>query len=442
MMAIRSGDGAGIRSGHLWTTLALLWLSGMGLRLTLLAVPPVIPLIHRDLGLSETEIGTLGALPSLLLAIAAVPGSLLIARFGAKAALVLGLLLVGFGSVARGVSTGVTLLYLTTIVMSAGVAVMQPALPPIVRDWLPDRIGLATAVYANGLLVSETLGVALTIPLVLPLVGGSWRLSFVAWGLPVILTALLVVLWAPRATRTAIAARSNDLRRWWPDWRDPLIWRLSLLLGCVNTDYFATNTFLPDYLHAADRPDLVSAALTSLNMSQLPASFLMLPLTGRIALRRWPYVTVGLVNLAAILGMMVLPGLWIVVAAGLLGFANAAGLILLLALPPLLSEADDVHRMAAAMFTISYPCAVAMSAIGGLAWDVTGLPTASGVRPHRDLRFWARGAAADDRFQARRALMRIWGRFLWPNAPRSRALCAAWRRECRRTNSKPPWITP
>jgi CP family cyanate transporter-like MFS transporter len=30
--------------------------------------------------------------------------------------------------------------------------------------------------------------------------------------------------------------------------------------------------------------------------------------------------------------------------------------------------------MAAAMFTISYPCAVAVSVIGGFAWDVTGIP--------------------------------------------------------------------
>jgi CP family cyanate transporter-like MFS transporter len=351
----------------------LLWLSGIGLRLTLLAVPPVIPLIHLDLNLSETEVGVLGTLPSLLLAAAAVPGSLLIARFGAQAALVVGLLLVGFGSAARGAAGDVVLLYLTTILMSAGVAIMQPALPPLVREWLPKRIGLATATYANGLLMGETLAVGLTIPFVLPLVGGSWRLSFVAWGIPVLLTALLVVLFAPRSAVGGATPNGSASRRWWPNWRDPLIWRLGLLMGCVNTDYFATNAFLPDYLHAAGRPDLVSLALTSLNLSQLPASFLMLPLADRLALRRLPYVTVGLLNLTSIIGMMTMPGLWIVFWAGLLGFANAVGLILLLALPAHLSHPDDVHRMAAAMFTISYPCAVVISIVGGLAWDATGM---------------------------------------------------------------------
>jgi CP family cyanate transporter-like MFS transporter len=374
MIANRSEHRAQFRSEPLWGALALLWLSGIGLRLTLLAVPPVIPLIHVELRLSETEVGVLGTLPSLLLAAAAVPGSLLIARFGAQAALMLGLLLVGFGSAARGAAGDVVVLYLTTTVMSAGVAIMQPALPPLVREWLPKRIGLATAVYANGLLVGETLAVGLTIPLVLPLVGGSWRLSFVAWGMPVVLTALLVGLFAPRTTRPPGPADGESARRWWPDWRDPLIWRLGLLMGCINTDYFATNAFLPDYLHAAGQSDLVSLALTSLNMSQLPASLLMLPLADRWALRRWPYMAVGLLNLASIVGMMSLPGFWIVLWAGVLGFANAAGLILLLAVPPHLSAPDDVHRMAAAMFTISYPCAVAISVIGGLAWDASGIP--------------------------------------------------------------------
>ena len=69
-------------------SLFLLWLAGNGLRLTILAVPPVIPLIHDDLHMSATQVGILTGLPSMLFAIAAVPGSLLIARLGVRTALV------------------------------------------------------------------------------------------------------------------------------------------------------------------------------------------------------------------------------------------------------------------------------------------------------------------------------------------------------------------
>ena len=68
----------------------LLWIAGIGLRVTILAVPPLIRLIHDGLGLTETEVGILSGLPPVLFGLAAVPGSLLIARFGAVPAVTTG----------------------------------------------------------------------------------------------------------------------------------------------------------------------------------------------------------------------------------------------------------------------------------------------------------------------------------------------------------------
>ncbi|MDE2513338.1 MAG: MFS transporter [Alphaproteobacteria bacterium] len=356
-------------SRKLLLPLAILWLAGMGLRLTVLAVPPVIPLIHADLHMSETEIGALGSLPSLLFAFAAVPGSLLIARTGAVPTLIAGLVLTAFASAARGAADSVATLYLATIAMSAGVAIMQPALPPLVRAWCPDRIGFGTAVYTNGLLIGETLPVALTLPVVLPLVGG-WRWSFVVWGVPVLLTGLVILALAPRDAHPRLGAR----RRWWPDWKNPLVWRLAFMMGGVNTAYFATNTFLPDYLHATGDGRWISAALTSLNFFQLPVSFAMLALAEKLVRRHAAYIVLAALVLASAAGLTFMPGAWIVVWSGILGGANAAMLVLMLALPPLLARPEDVHRVIAAMFTISYPTAVVFPILAGFAWDASGWP--------------------------------------------------------------------
>ena len=250
--------------------------------------------------LSETEIGTLGTLPSLLLAAAAIPGAVLIAKFGARTTLIVGLLLVGLGSAARGAANDIGMLYVTTMITAGGVAVMQPSMPPLVRTWLPQRVALATAVYTNGLLVAETLAVALTLPFILPLAGGSWRLSFVYWGVPPIVTAILIMLFAPRTQPRASNAAPV---RWWPNWRNKQLWRLALCLGCINTCYFATNTFLPDYLTAIGRGDLIGAALTSLNFCQLPASFLMLGLAPYLVRRPIAYMTVGALSLVGVIGI-------------------------------------------------------------------------------------------------------------------------------------------
>jgi MFS transporter, CP family, cyanate transporter len=359
--------------------LSLLWLCGACLRLTVLATPPVVPLLHADLHLSETAIGWLSSLPPMLFAIMAVPGALLIARFGILPALVMGLLINAFGSAARGVYPDAISLYVSTMVMAAGVAIMQPSLPPLVRTWFPQRIGFATAVYTNGLLVGETLAVALTIPLVLPLVNDSWRLSFVAWSAPVLLTALLVIACVSTLGGTSQAAISTN-RKWWPDWRQPLIWRLGLILGSINAMYFVTNAFLPDYVVAAGRPDLIGKSLTALNFCQLPASFVMLGLAGRLVKEPWAYRVTGGVAALCIVGMMTMTGYWIVFWSGLLGFITAVTLILTLALPSVLGAPDDVHRTSAGMFTISYSVAMVLSVVGGWLWDLTGLPVA-GLAP-------------------------------------------------------------
>jgi CP family cyanate transporter-like MFS transporter len=352
------------------TSLAMLWLAGAALRLTILAVPPVIPLIHDQLSLNATQVGVLTGLPSMLLAFAAVPGSLLIARLGVRAALVVGLLLTAIGGALRGLLPDVLWLYAMTIAMSGGVAIMQVTMPTAVRAWLPKRIGFATAVYTNGLLVGEIFPVALMLVLVLPLVGGSWQWGFVFWSVPVAIIAVLVMLFAPRPLPVA---GLGQRRRWWPDWGNLLIWRLGIMLGTVNAVYFGSNAFLPDYLRSLGQGEWISAALTGLNVGQLPASFLLLAVAGRMERKAWPYVVCGLLSAIATVGIVFGSGIWIVAAATLQGFACAGILILVLALPPLLSPPDDVHRVTAAMFTISYSCGVIVPVIAGMVWDYSGI---------------------------------------------------------------------
>jgi len=230
--------------------LAALWFCGWGLRLTILATPPVLPHIQRDLGLSGTQIGILTGLPVIFFAAVAVPGSLLIARAGVLSTLVFGLLLTALGSGLRALAPAAHPLYLATMLMAAGIALMQPAMPAAVRQWLPEHIGLGTAVYTNGLIVGEIAAVSTMLPVVMPLVGDRWRPAIALWSAPVVLIAGLIPVLAPRTPAGDAPAPPTPRAPWWPDWRDPLVWRLGLILASVNTLYFCTNGFLPGYLHA------------------------------------------------------------------------------------------------------------------------------------------------------------------------------------------------
>ncbi len=354
--------------------LCLLWLTGVSMRVTILAVPPVIPLIHTDLHLSEAQVGFLVSLPLLLFALAAVPGALLVHRFGTFLTLSVGMLVTAAAAAGRGGATTTWMLFATTFAMGFGVAIMQPALPALVREWMPQRIALGAAISTNGLVMGGMLAPALTAPLVLPLAGNSWRLDLMIWAAPVLATALVFILLAPRGNMTISPGPAMD-RRWWPDWRSPTVWLLGLTFGSNNAMYYGANAFIPDYLVSQGRADLVGAALTCLNGAQLVATLLLLPIASH--LQRWrslPYLIFGPISFLAVLGLIFSGGVWTVAWAGIIGFSTAVTFAVMLALPPMLSQPGDVHRTAAGMFTISYSCAVIVPTLSGGVWDITGLP--------------------------------------------------------------------
>jgi CP family cyanate transporter-like MFS transporter len=350
-------------------SLFLLWTCGASLRLTVLAVPPVISIIQQELHLSGTEVGLLSGIPVILFAIAATPGSTLVSRFGVRSTLLNGLAIAAIGAALRAVSSNAWQLYLTTIVMSGGIAIMQPAMAAAVREWIPDRPTFGTAVYSNGMIIGEIIPVATMLPFVLPYLG-SWRPALGIWAIPLIGTAILVAILSRSSGNGAVIKQPV---RWLPEWNSWLNWRIGLILGSVTSSYFCINGFLPAYLNGNGRPELVSAALTALNLSQLPTSFLLLLIADRLQGKRWPYLLFGFLFIVAVIGIMNSASYWTVLWAGLVGFTCGAALVLGLALAPLLcSNPDEVARTSAAAFAISYGFAMLISFLSGAAWDTAG----------------------------------------------------------------------
>ncbi len=349
-------------------TLALLWLAGASLRATILALPPVLPQVSADLGLQGGSVGVLTALPSLLFAAAAVPSARIIARLGAVPTLTLGLLLNALGAAARGFTGSGFGLEAATFLMCLGIAVMQPALPPLVRAWAPNRIGFATAVYTNGLLIGEVLPTAWVPQGQLPLIGDGWRAALAAWAVLPLTTGILVAALGRRPA----TGDGSATARWWPDWRDARVWRLGMLLGGINATYFGLNGFLPGWMAAQGTPELVQPLLIALNLGQIPASLLLLFFAERLVRKPLAYGVAGAVMLASVIGVVATSGSAALAWAALCGFFLGGLLTLALALPSLIGAAEDVPRLSAAMFTVSYTLAMLASLLAGWLWSWSG----------------------------------------------------------------------
>jgi len=353
----------------------LLWTCGLCLRLTVLAVPPVISMIQRDLHLSGTEIGLLSGIPVVVFAIVATPGSIMIARIGVRGALLCGLLIAAAGTLVRSGAADAWQLYLTSVLMSAGIAMMQPAMAAAVREWMPERTGFGTAVYSNGLIMGEIIPVATMLPLVMPLVDGNWRSALAVWTVPLVVMAAAVAIFAPKSVTNVVTTPAAGRL---PRLNSAINWRIGLTLGSIMSAYFCLNGFMPARLNEIGHQDLVSAVLTALNIGQLPASFLLLLVADRLQGKRWPYLVLGALASSCVVAIMMSAGAWTVFWAALAGFSLGSGLVLGLALAPLLCDnANDVALTSAAALAIGYGFAMLISFLSGVVWDLAGHASAA-----------------------------------------------------------------
>lgn len=117
---------------------------------------------------------------------------------------------------------------------------------------------------------------------------------------------------------------------------------------------------------------VITAALVSLSLSQLPSSFIVAAAPGRFIGRRWPVIVAGILTVAGAIGF----GAWpqgVVIWAGIVGFSTAVIFVLVLALPPSIGSPENVHSLTSGIFTVSYVCPFIASVAGGSIWDATGI---------------------------------------------------------------------
>ncbi len=350
-----------------WVRLLLLWLGGIDLRLTMLAVPPLVPMIHRDLHLDEKSVGALVSLPVLLLAAAAVPGSLMIAKLGLRGALITGLGFVALFGAVRGLGPSTPVLFGATFLMGLGVAFSQPVFPSLVREWFPRKIAIATAAFSNGILIGETLPTAFTTPFgALQLAHGDWRWALPIWSVLVAVSGVALVMSAPRRAKVTAPTR------WWPNWREGQAVRVGLVMGMASAAYFGTNAFVPDFLDQTGRHNLISPTLAVLNASQLLTAPVV-ALWPRLLSGRLGFIASAGLMASGQLGIVLTPGAGVIPWAFVTGFSAALSFIVALSIPPRLAAAGDVHRMSAAVFTTQYTVGFVFPLIAGGLWDATNV---------------------------------------------------------------------
>ncbi len=347
--------------------LAALFLASLALRPQIVGVGPLIPEIQDDLDTSHAVVGLLGTIPVLCMGLFAPVAGYLAGRIGTAVAIAGALGLIGAAGFLRAVGPGVWLVVLLTIPVGIGMGLGNALAPLAVRERLADRAASATGVYTTGIQMGSTVSAALAVPLAAAL--GGWRWALATFSLVTLgLLAAWLLLMRPR--RPAAAARFRMPRLPVSSSR---AWLLVAIFSLMAMSYYGLNAWLPDAYTERGWTDAEAGLLLAMmNLTAIPASFVVPWLSERHGGRRPFLVGMSVVFVTGAFGLVAAPGLaygW-----GLLAGISQGGMFALVMMLPLDLEQrpERVAALVGMMLGLGYTIGATGPFVLGAVRDATG----------------------------------------------------------------------
>ncbi|MET0954877.1 MAG: MFS transporter [Cryobacterium sp.] len=307
----------------LWTgrTLALVGivLVAANLRTAVAALSPIVGEINVDIPLSSTAIGVLGMLPPVCFAVFGIFTPVFTRKLGLENVLVLALVAMLAGHITRGLAGSLGLLVLGSIITFAGLGVGNVLLPPLVKKYFPDRVGLVTSLYVTVVSLSTLIPPLIAVPVA---DAAGWRVSLGLWMLPALIA---LVPWVTMFIRHRVEASPVALDEAEPAmlgkiWRSSIAWALAVVFAASSLNAYAMFAWLPQLLidTAGVTPAQAGTLLSVYAAMGIPCALLIPWLTARmknVAVLVYAGVACFLIgDLGLLLAPATLTWLWVVLA--------------------------------------------------------------------------------------------------------------------------------
>lgn len=305
-------------------TLALLGivLFAFSLRSAVASLSPVIDHIDRDFSLSPAIVGLIGTAPPVCYAIFGLLTPQLERRLGLERLAVIAMAVAAVGLIARGFSSsGLTLLGSTAIIFAA-VGIGNVLLPPLVRKYFPDRVGLVTTLYSTLLAVSTFLPALVAVPVADSV---SWRFSLGMWA---VFALAAMIPWITLLVRTRDA---NDGRLEGANaavfgrmWRIPLAWALVVAFTVSGVVAYVSFAWLPQILVqiAGVTPAQAGVLLSLFAAMGLPASLAVPILVARFHATKALFAVSVVAGFTGLAGLLLAPSAMVWLWVALLGLST------------------------------------------------------------------------------------------------------------------------
>jgi len=250
------------RWDYSYTVLLLCWFGWISIYLSRSALPPVLPLIMGELGMTHTQAGMLATAFMMGYILIKIPAGFLARRIGIKSTLILGIIGYGLFTMLHVAATG----FLHILVLRFFVGLFQGIHLPVANTLLSERFksvqGRVIGFHESG----PNVGNAIALPIAVAVASAwSWRLAFFLLSLPAFVLALGTFIFLKEEGIEAVESREQSpgggvkLRSF-----HQILIPLALAHGVYNLCLGTLFNFAPLYLVEFRGTSLTTAAFISM----------------------------------------------------------------------------------------------------------------------------------------------------------------------------------
>jgi len=348
-------------------------LLALNLRTAVAVLSPILSYVSGDIPLDSVGIGLLGMLAPLAFAASGFAAPVIARRIGLELTTVLACAAMVIGPVLRGVAPTYPVLVLGSVLTLAGMGFANILLPPIIKKYFPDRVGLLTGTYVTLMSISASVPPLIAAPLA---ESAGWRVTIGAWAVLAVgaLIPWLIVLLQHRRSIAdgAVPVVSQALLGRMP--RSRVARAIALAFAVTALNVYALFAWLPEIVidTAGATPAQAGALVALFGIIGLPAGLLAPVLATRVKNIGWVFLAAVGSYVVGYLGLLLAPGtapwLWVLlVGSGPIVFPLCLVLINL---------RTRSHEGSIALSGFVQGIAYALGALGplviGLLHDLTG----------------------------------------------------------------------
>ncbi|MBO1207492.1 CynX/NimT family MFS transporter [Mammaliicoccus sciuri] len=294
-------------------------LIGASLRAPITSVGIALPSIKDTLNLSNTSVSLITIIPLLSFAVISLFAAKISHKFGLERTVFGALILICVG-IALRVITGVSWLYVGTILIGVGIAFGNVLTPGIIKMNFPLRIGIMTGYYTVVMNIFGSVSSYVTAPLVKHF---NYNIAISLIG---IVTFIGIITWSFQLNKHDTVNSSQTTTNI-NVWKSPLSWQITLLMGGQSMIFYSLINWLPEFLLSHGTPiNEAGIYLSILQLAIIPLTFV----TPIFAEKMKNQVLITFVTgLLFVLGILMLQPNWAFLGIILIGVASglAFGLV-------------------------------------------------------------------------------------------------------------------